>query len=83
MERMNKEEAFERWDKAIFGNPCVRCLIDPPKDRSICSDCVSSHARERAMKVIEQITKETGYRCNMKYERGKYIFKLEPVEKQQ
>jgi len=78
---MNKERALERWKEVIFGvNSCVQCVLNPPSDRSICSDCVSSHARERALKIIEDLKKETGYSCEMEYKQGRFVFKLEPVE---
>jgi len=79
--KMNKERALERWKEVMFGvNTCVQCILNPPSDRSICSDCVSSHARERALKIIEDLKRKTGYSCEMEYKQGRFIFKLEPVE---
>jgi len=76
---MKKEEAFKVWEKAVGINTCIRCVLDPPSDRSICSDCASTHAKERAEKVIERITRETGWRASVKYKDGRDIWKLTKV----
>ena len=52
----------EKWEKFLemFGRECIRCVLDPPRDRSICSNCVSSGSMERAVDAIQKFEREYG-----------------------
>jgi len=81
---MDKREAAKIWDKVIFGgNTCIKCVLNPPRDNSICSDCVSSGARNRALEAIRETERETGYTVSLRYEKGTYILKLKEIENEQ
>ena len=64
----------------IMGGPHVRCVLNPPADRSICSNCVSRGNRSRAVDYITRIIAEKkGRICESRT--GRYLVSFEfPAE---
>ena len=59
----------------ILQNPCVKCVIDPPRDRSICSNCVSSGSMERALKRVNAFRAKWGVKIS--YQKGVISLEVE------
>ena len=68
-------------DLHIMGNSHVRCVLNPPGDRSICSDCISSGRRSRAVDFIGRILAEKKGRIS-ESRTGRYLVSTfeHPVE---
>jgi len=77
---MVSKRVLEKWER-VMENPCVRCVLLSPKDHSICSDCASSHSRDRAIEAIERAKRETGYSLTLSYKNGVETWRFQRVGK--